>query len=96
MEVLACGDRSMLMRFCVDCGQLTGRFCDWCYAVDRDPKAEWAKGQCELFVRPGAVEHGRCHAETERGLMFQNTSNSAHSNMNLSVDLAEQSASIEK
>ena len=52
--------------------------------------------QCELVVRPGAVEHGRCDAETERGLMFQNTSNSAHSNMNLSVDLAEQSASIEK
>ena len=52
--------------------------------------------QCELVVRPGAVEHGRCDAETKRGLMFQSTSNSAHSNMNLSVDLAEQSASIEK
>ena len=112
-EVLACGDRSMLMRFCVDCGQLTGRVCDWCYTVDRGPKAEWAKGQhtplsrsnsansviaqqCELVVRPGAVEHGRCDAETERGLMFQSTSNSADSSMNLSVDLAEQSASIEK
>ena len=52
--------------------------------------------QCELVVRPGAVEHGRCDAETERGLMFQSTSNSADSSMNLSVDLAEQSASIEK
>ena len=45
--------------------------------------------QCELVVRPGAVEHGRCDAETERGLMFQSTSNSADSSMNLSVDAAE-------
>ena len=52
--------------------------------------------QCELVVRPGVVEHGRCDAEAERGVMFQSRSISADSSMNLSVDLAEQSASIEK
>ena len=60
-EVLACGDRSMLMRFCVDCGQLTGRFCDWCYAVDRDPKAEWAKGQHTPLCSTCDNKFDACH-----------------------------------
>ena len=59
--------------------------------------------QCELGVRLGAREHGRSDAEAERGVIFQSRSNAADSSMNrgvifqnLSVELAEQSASIEK
>ena len=58
LEFLAVAeDANMLYRPCVDCGRLTGRFCDgyaddpknekWkeCYAAERDPKNEWAPGQ---------------------------------------------------
>ena len=45
MEVLAWGDEKMLIRPCVDCGLMTGRYCDWCHAADRCPNEQWAKGQ---------------------------------------------------
>ena len=45
MEVLAWGDEKMLIRPCVDCGLMTGRYCDWCRAADRCPNEQWAKGQ---------------------------------------------------
>ena len=45
LGVLAYGDQEMLTRPCVDCGLLTGRFCDWCFAADRLPNEEWADGQ---------------------------------------------------
>eukprot|EP00975_Prorocentrum_lima_P040090 8421035-Prorocentrum_lima.AAC.1 len=32
-------------RPCVDCGLMTGRFCDWCLAADRLPGEVRAAGQ---------------------------------------------------
>ena len=37
MEVLAAGDPQTLTRPCIDCGLITGRFCDFCLAKDRFP-----------------------------------------------------------
>ena len=45
MEVMAFGDEEVLTRPCVDCGLVTGRFCDFCYAAARIPDEEWAEGQ---------------------------------------------------
>ena len=43
-------------------------------------------------MRLGLAEDERCEAEDERGLVLQSTSNAADTSMNLSVDVAEQSA----
>ena len=45
MEILAAGPRSMLCRPCVDCGLVTGRYCDHCMAARRIPSEEWAPNQ---------------------------------------------------
>ena len=45
MAVLCFGATSMLCRPCVDCGQYTGRFCDYCEASDRIPSEQWAYRQ---------------------------------------------------
>ena len=37
LEVMAMGTEDEMFRPCVDCGQVTGRFCDYCYAKDRMP-----------------------------------------------------------
>ena len=55
------GSEEMLCRPCVDCGLITGRFCDWCYAQDRDPNAEWAAGQLTPLCSKCDWKHGRCH-----------------------------------
>ena len=43
-------DEWILVRPCVDCGLLTGRFCDYCFASERFPNGDadgrgWARGQ---------------------------------------------------
>ena len=43
-------DPGILMRACVDCGRVTGRFCDYCTAASRFPQGDasgrmWAAGQ---------------------------------------------------
>ena len=38
-------DWTLLLRPCVDCGQVTGCFCDWCYAKARLPKEPWEDAQ---------------------------------------------------
>ena len=45
MHVMAVGTKEMLTRPCVDCGQITGSFCDYCLAKDRVEDEEWADGQ---------------------------------------------------
>ena len=45
LTVNASGSEEMLLRPCVDCGLVTGSYCDHCLAVDRCPAEEWAKGQ---------------------------------------------------
>ena len=45
MEVLAMGDEDMLIRPCVKCGLITGRFCDFCVAEERCPTEDWCGNQ---------------------------------------------------
>ena len=45
LECLATGTPEMLTRPCVDCGLITGRFCDWCQAAHRCPDEVWSEGQ---------------------------------------------------
>ena len=44
-DVLAWGDPGTLNRPCVDCGLITGNFCDYCWGEDHYPQEKWAHGQ---------------------------------------------------
>ena len=44
-EVFAGGTEANLKRLCVDCGLITGRFCDFCLAEVRLPNEHWCDGQ---------------------------------------------------
>ena len=61
MEVLAVGDAETLNRPCVDCSLVTGCFCDWCYAVERDPDSHWVPGQHTPLCTACDRKYGRCH-----------------------------------
>ena len=61
MEVLAFGSKEMLTRPCVDCGVVTGRFCDWCFAEDRCPTEQWAAGQMTPLCSYCDNTHNACH-----------------------------------
>ena len=61
LEVLAAGDMDMLARPCVDCGVITGRFCDWCKAADRCPDEEWAEGQLTPLSPNCDNWYNECH-----------------------------------
>ena len=61
MEVLAVGNRELPNRPCVDCGLFTGCFCDWCYAAERDPDSEWARGHHTPLCTSCDRKYGRCH-----------------------------------
>ena len=61
MEVLAFGDAETLNRPCVDCGLVTGCFCDWCYAVDRDPDSHWMPGQHTPLCTACDRKFRKCH-----------------------------------
>ena len=46
MQVLSFSDGTIsLCRPCVDCGLMTGRFCDFCLGAERIPTEEWNPGQ---------------------------------------------------
>jgi len=45
LEARCFGARVQLVRPCVDCGLITGCFCDFCIAEDRLPGEAWAAGQ---------------------------------------------------
>ena len=61
MEVLAFGDAETLNRPCVDCGLVTGCFCDLCYAVDRDPDSHWMPDQHTPLCTACDHKYRRCH-----------------------------------
>ena len=61
MEVLCFGSVELLNRPCVDCGQWTGRFCDYCYAVDRLPSEQWANGQLTPLCSACDNARDSCH-----------------------------------
>ena len=46
LEVIAHGnDEATFIRPCVDCGQITGCYCDYCHAAVRLPQDVWADNQ---------------------------------------------------
>ena len=61
LEVLASGTEAMLTRPCVDCGLITGRFCDYCVAADRVPDEDWAHGQLTPLCSKCDNVHNACH-----------------------------------
>ena len=61
LEVVASGSEAMLTRPCVDCGLVTGRFCDYCRAADRIPDEEWAHGQLTPLCSKCDNVHDGCH-----------------------------------
>jgi hypothetical protein len=61
MEVICFGDDEMLRRPCVDCGLITGSFCDYCRAADRLPHERWAAGQMTPLCSHCDRRHGCCH-----------------------------------
>ena len=61
MEIICTGDQETLCRPCVDCGQKTGRFCDYCYAADRKPDERWAPNQMTPLCSRCDNTHDMCH-----------------------------------
>ena len=59
--IYAFGSVDMLTRPCVDCGQITGNYCDFCKAIDRDPNQEWAPGQCTPLCSICDKARNACH-----------------------------------
>ena len=60
LEVLAWGDTDTLCRHCVDCGLKTGKFCK-CFAKQRDPAGDYAKGQHTPLCTRCRKKHEKCH-----------------------------------
>ena len=46
---------------CVDCGQITGRYCDYCLAEGRVEDQEWAPGQQTPLCLSCDRTFGSCH-----------------------------------
>ena len=70
VNVCAAADTNTLKRPCVDCGLVTGCFCDGdefgpsgqvCYAVVRSPKEKWAPFQRTPLCTECDRKRGRCH-----------------------------------
>ena len=61
MQVLAAGSAADLCRPCADCGQYTGRFCDFCRAADRIPSERWCYNQMTPLCSRCDDRWGRCH-----------------------------------
>ena len=70
VNVCAAADTKTLKRPCVDCGCITGCFCDGdefgptgqvCYAVVRSPKEKWAPFQRTPLCTGCDRKRGRCH-----------------------------------
>ena len=61
VQVLGLGARDTLVRPCVDCGLMTGRFCDYCRAADRLPDETWAHNQLTPLCHYCDNKHDECH-----------------------------------
>ena len=55
---IAAGSANLLCRPCVDCGRLTGSFCDFCKAATRLPHEVWAPDQMTPLCTRCDDEHG--------------------------------------
>jgi len=61
LGVLCLGTPGQLIRSCVDCGLITGRFCDFCTAVSRLPDDDWAEGQLTPLCSRCDEDFKSCH-----------------------------------
>ena len=61
MTVFGIGRDDMLRRPCVDCGQWTGCFCDWCFASDRLPDEDWVQEQKTPLCTVCDARFQACH-----------------------------------
>ena len=61
LTVAAVGNKEMFLRPCVDCGLITGSFCDECVASDRLPNEVWAEGQMTPLCTRCDRQHDECH-----------------------------------
>ena len=61
MEVLCAGDEKDLNRPCVDCGLITGRYCDYCLAATRIPTETWIQNQHTPLCSKCDNKYGKCH-----------------------------------
>ena len=61
LQVLAWGSAELLNRPCVDCGLITGSFCDYCYAKERMPDEEWHESQLTPLCTKCDTKFGQCH-----------------------------------
>ena len=53
LEAFGAGSAEMFNRPCVDCGLVTGRFCDYCMAADRLPEYDaWHFCRGKLWCVP--------------------------------------------
>ena len=53
-------DKVVYLGACVDCGWLTGQFCDYCLAAKRLPSEKWAKDQHTPLCSPCENDRGCC------------------------------------
>ena len=68
-HILCVGDPEILLRPCVDCGLVTGRFCDGpegetgpqCFASVRVPSERWAQNQRTPLCSKCDWARGKCH-----------------------------------
>ena len=60
LEVLTAGTEEMLNRPCVDCGRITGSFCDFCLAVDRLPRLKWYPTQATPLCTECDRKYSQC------------------------------------
>ena len=61
MEIICTGDLHELIRPCVDCGQWTGCYCDYCLGADRIPDQPWNPMQPTPLCTVCDEARGRCH-----------------------------------
>ena len=66
MSIICVSDQETLVRPCVDCGQMTGRFCDYCYAADRCPDERWAPNQLTPLCSRCDNTHDKCTSAVVR------------------------------
>ena len=62
LQVMCCGEPEMLRRPCVDCGRITGSFCELeCSAPLRIPTEKWVDGQITPHCTICDGLYGCCH-----------------------------------
>ena len=61
LEAFSFGSSGQLSRPCVDCGLITGSFCDFCKASDRCPKEKWQPNQMTPLCPYCDRKHKMCH-----------------------------------